>query len=83
MCQQEVNWARPFAKRRGWEYVELDNRRDVRWKDCFWDVRAERKYGRGMGYGSESEACICGEVSKEEGVAEVMGDDDGKTSKPL
>ena len=26
--QHKENWARPFAKERGWEYVELDNKRD-------------------------------------------------------
>lgn len=78
MCQQEINWARPFAKRRGWEYVELDNRRDVRWKDCFWDARAERTYGRGVCYEAETEACTCVKVSKEEGCAESMNSEDEK-----
>ena len=78
MCQQERNWARPFAKRRGWEYVELGNRRDVRWRDYFWDVRAERAYGRRMGYEPETEARTCVEVCKEEGCGELMeGEDDG------
>ena len=76
MCQQERNWARPFAKRRGWEYGELDNRRDVRWKDCFWDARAERKYGR-VGYASESDACMCVEAFREEGGAELVDDEAG------
>lgn len=66
MCQQEVNWARPFAERRGWGFGggEGEGRRDVRWLDWFWDGRAEREEKRGGGQGSEGEVCMCGEVDK-------------------
>lgn len=77
MCQQEVNWARSFAERRGWGYGEgeEDGRRDVWWKDLFWDGRAERVYGR-VGYEVENEARTCVEVAKGEDDSEVMGDED-------
>ncbi len=79
--QQESNWARPFAKKRGWGYVELNNRRDDRWKDHFWDLRAERAYGRKVCYGSETEAWTCVQISKE-GCTEPMDNEDHKTSNP-
>ena len=79
MCQQESNWARPFAKRRGWAFSALNNRRDDRWKDHFWDLRAERAYGQKVCYESETEDCVCVEVSKEERT-EPRGNDEDKTS---
>ena len=81
MCEQESNWARPFAKKRGWGYVALDNRRDDRWKDHVWDLRAERAYGRKVCYEPETEALMCVEVSKE-GCTEPMDNDEDKTSSP-
>lgn len=79
MCQQESNWARPFAEKRGWGLSTLNNKRDDRWKDHFRDLRAERAYGQKVCYGLETEACVCVEASKE-GCIEPMDNDEDKTS---
>ena len=82
MCQQESNWARPFAKKRGWDYMALDNRREDWWKDNFWDLRAERAYGRRVCYEPETEAWTFVKVFKEKGCAEPMDSDNDKLGNP-